>query len=230
MYKDKNFSKLDKMYNKHLYSGLVGTFMHYCHNNLEKYQFDDNISKVLEIGPGTVPHTPYIKHSYEEYHILETSNYAIKELKKQGFTNVRWYDGSTIPYHNDYFDRVIMSHVLEHINNPHEFLLEIMKKIKVGGVLSISLPTDPGIFWRASRLLIKVLSLHKGQNITNIEYDYINSIEHINSIFNLRNIIKYHFNGNFYETFLPFKVRLPDINLFYNVHIIKTQFSVNTEK
>lgn len=221
MYKDKQFSKLDTMYSKHLYTGFVGTFMHYCHKNLERYNFDENLPKILEIGPGTVPHAPYIKHSYEEYHILETSEYAIKELKKLGYTKIKDYDGVTIPYSDEFFDRIIMSHVLEHINNPHSFLLDLIKKLKIGGVLSISLPTDPGLFWRASRQLIKILSIHKDQNISNLEYDYINSIEHINSIYNLRNIIKYHFSGNYRETFLPFRIRIPDFNLFYNVHIKK---------
>ena len=152
---------------------------------------------------------------------METSNYAIKDLKRQGYKKIKSYDGVAIPYSDESFDRIIMSHVLEHINNPHNFLLDLIKKLKKGGVLSISLPTDPGFFWRASRQLIKILSLHKDQNLSNLEYDYINSIEHINSIFNLRNIIKYHFSGNYSETFLPFRIRLPDLNLFYNVHIKK---------
>jgi len=70
--------------------------------------------------------------------------------------------------------------------------------------------------------MIKILSLNRSQKLSNMEYDYVNSIEHINSIFNLRNIIKYHYRNNIQETFLPFRIRLPDINLFYNVHIIKS--------
>ena len=221
MYKDKKFSKLDTVYKDHLYTGLIGTFMKYCHRKLECYDFKDNLSKVLEIGPGTVPHAPYIEHSYEEYHIAETSDYAINELKKQGYTNIKKYDGSSVPYSDEYFDRIILSHVLEHIENPHSYLLNLMKKLNNGGVLSISLPTDPGLLWRSSRHMIKLFSLNKGQGLSNVEYDYINSIEHINSIFNLRNIIKYHFSGKIQETFLPFRINLPDVNLFYNVHIKK---------
>jgi len=221
MYKDKEFSKLDKVYKTHLYTGLIGTFMRYCHKKLESYDFKENLPMILEVGPGTFPHAPYINHSYDEYHIIETSEYAIEELKRQGFTKIKNYDGLNIPYDDEYFDRIILSHVLEHIENPHTFLLHVMKKLKEGGILSISLPTDPGLFWRSSRLMIKLLSLNKDQYISNLEYDYINSIEHINSIFNLRNIIKYHFSGNFHENFLPFRIKLPDLNLFYNVHIKK---------
>ena len=43
------------------------------------------------------------------------------------------------------FDRIIISHCLEHILSPEEFIHEMMKKLKKEVILSISLPTDPGI-------------------------------------------------------------------------------------
>ena len=47
--------------------------------------------------------------------------------------------------------------------------------------------------------------------------------EHINSIFNLITIIRYNFKGKILkEDFLPFKIKLIDINLFYNVYIVKS--------
>ena len=51
----------------------------------------------------------------------------------------------------EYFDRIIISHCLEHIINPENFLFEMMSKLKKDGILSISLPTDPGILfgWEA---------------------------------------------------------------------------------
>ena len=46
--------------------------------------------------------------------------------------------------------------------------------------------------------------------------------EHINSIFNLISIIRYNFKDQIDESFLPFKIKLVDPNLFYNVHITKS--------
>ena len=37
----------------------------------------------------------------------------------------------------------------------------MMKKLKKGGVLSISLPTDPGVAWRIGRLFIKIFTIKK---------------------------------------------------------------------
>ena len=220
MYRKKEFN-LDSSYNSHLYTGIIGVFMRYCHRNLEKFKSEEVYSKILEIGAGTAPHLPYIKHKFQHYYVAETSDFAIDYLKKAGLEKAIKYDGKNLPFDESFFDRIIISHVLEHVNNPEEFIMEMMSKLKKGGILSISLPTDPGLLWRASRNMIKILSLNKSQKLSNIEYDYVNSIEHINSIFNLRNIIKYHFSDSIQEKFLPFRIKLPDINLFYNVHITK---------
>ena len=57
--------------------------------------------------------------------------------------------------------------------------------------------------------------------MSGLEYDYSNAIEHINPIFNLVDIIRHNYKNKIDEDFLPFKIKLIDINLFYNVHITK---------
>jgi len=38
MYKKEIFRNLDKKYNSHLYSGLLGVLMNYCHKKLENFK------------------------------------------------------------------------------------------------------------------------------------------------------------------------------------------------
>ena len=46
--------------------------------------------------------------------------------------------------------------------------------------------------------------------------------EHVNSIFNLISIIKYKYKNNIIsELYLPFRVKIVDFNLFYNVTLRK---------
>ena len=176
---------------------------------------------MLEIGAGNAPHLDYLRHEYEEYFIAETSSYAMDFYK--GMKNVKAYsyDGVNLPFENNFFDRIIIAQCLEHINDPEKFLFEMMSKLKKGGVLSISLPTDPGLLWRLGRLFIKYFIVNRTYNVSKEEYEYINATEHINSIFTLINLIRYNFKNQIDESFLPFKIRLVDINLFYNVHITK---------
>ncbi len=42
---------------------------------------------------------------------------------------------------NNFFDIVIINHVIEHLPNGHEVLLELIKKIKIGGKIYIEFPS-----------------------------------------------------------------------------------------
>jgi SAM-dependent methyltransferase len=221
MYKKDEFKKLDVKYDTHLYTGLLGFAMRYCHRKLEKFNRKKKYSKVLEIGAGSAPHIGYLKHDYDEYFIAETSTYALEFYKEMKNVKAYSYDGVNLPFEDNFFDRIIIFHALEHINDPENFLFEMMSKLKNDGLISISLPTDPGILWRLGKIFTKNYTAKKTYKISSNEYDYLLATEHINSIFNLISLIRYHFKNQIDESFLPFKIRLVDINLFYNVHIIK---------
>ena len=68
---------------------------------------------------------------------------------------------------------------------------------------------------------ISNFGLKNSYNIPGDEYEYMNATEHVNSIFNLKSIIKFNFKNSIEEHFYPLKIKLIDLNLFYNVHIYK---------
>jgi SAM-dependent methyltransferase len=222
MYKKEIFRDLDKKYNSHLYSGLLGILMKYCHRKLEVYKSKkDNYDKILEIGAGSAPHFNFMKCLYNEYHIAETSDFAEDFHKNNPKVKLLKYDGRNLPYQNETFDRIIISHCLEHILSPEEFIQEMMSKLKKDGVLSISLPTDPGIAWRLGRLFIRLFTIKKTYQISGEEFNYMNATEHVNSIFNLISIIRFNYKNQYEEYFYPMRLKMADLNLFYNVHITK---------
>jgi len=221
MYKKGVFKKLDDKYSTHLYTGLCGFAMRYCHRQLENFNREKKYSKVLEIGAGNTPHLNYLKHDYDEYFIAETSNYAMEFYKEMKNIKAYSYDGVNLPFEDSFFDRIIISQCLEHINEPEKFLFEAMNKLRNGGVLSISLPTDPGLLWRLGKIFTKYYTAKRTYKISSNEYDYLLATEHINSIFNLISLIRYNFKNQIKENFLPFKIKLVDLNLFYIVHIAK---------
>lgn len=221
MFKKEKFNNLNTSYKNHAYTGLMGFFMNYCHKELEKIDLPEKMPIILEIGAGDFPHIKYLKHDYDEYHIIETSDYALENYNENSKIIKKKYDGKIIPYPDEKFDRIIISHCLEHIPTPENFLIQMMNKLKKGGILSISLPTDPGLLFRLGRVYLKIFSLKKNYKISREEFDYMNATEHINSIFGLYSIIKYNYGDSLKESYLPFKVKSFDLNLFYNVHIIK---------
>ena len=222
MFKKEKFSNLNNRYKDHAYKGLMGFFMNYCHNQLESIKLPKKIPMVLEIGAGNSPHIKYLKHEFDEYHIIETSDFALENYDKNYKIIKKKYDGQNIPYPDEIFDRIIISHCLEHIPSPENFLAQMMNKLKKGGILSISLPTDPGLLFRLGRAYLKIFSLKKNYKITKEEFDYMNATEHINSIFGLYSIIKYNYSSALTESYLPFRIKSFDLNLFYNVHIKKS--------
>jgi phosphatidylethanolamine/phosphatidyl-N-methylethanolamine N-methyltransferase len=229
MYKNKQFQKLAKKYSIYQDEGSVGAMMNVCHKNLEISEYLQKFnkhSKILEIGAGSSPHVKYVKHEFSEYYFLENSKFAINFLKKKYNNREKFrfklYNGKKIPFEDNYFDRIIISHVLEHIIEPEAFLKEMMLKVKKNGLISISLPIDPGLMWRCGRFFLKLFNVKKKLNISNLEYDYMIATEHVNSIFNLISIIKYRYIKKIItEQYLPLRVKILDFNLFYNVTIKK---------
>ena len=75
--------------------------------------------------------------------------------------------------------------------------------------------------YNTSDLDYKIDRIKKNYQITKEEFDYMNATEHINSIFALKSLINFHYKNKIKEFYLPFKIKLIDLNLFYNVHITK---------
>lgn len=227
MYKNKFFEKnISKNYLRYQNTGIVGYLMDICHKNIEN-KFIKKNGIVLEIGPGTSPHVSYLKGNFEKYFMLDTSLYTVNFLKKKFKDNKKIFISRSInnliPFHNNYFDRIIMSHVLEHVSDPETFLFKIFSKLKKGGYLSISLPTDPGFLWRLGRFYQKAFNVKDKLNLSDRDYDYMIATEHVNSIFNLISILKFHFSKYIIrEDFLPLKIfKSIDCNLFYNLTLVK---------
>mgnify|MGYP001196691712 FL=1 len=226
MYKKKQFSGLEKQYQKYQEGGSVGMMMDICHKGLEIKNNLNSNSYILEIGAGSSPHLSYLNHDFKKYYFLEKSNFAIKFLKqkfkKNNKVSFKHYKNNKIPFKKNYFDRIIISHVLEHIPDPENYLKQMFNLLKKNGILSIALPSDPAILWRIGRFFLKIFKVKKILNISTEEYNYMIATEHINSIFNLISIIKYKYKRNIIdEKYLPFKIKNLDLNLFYNVTLKK---------
>ena len=225
MYK-KEFSNLNETYNKHLYSGILGFFFKKNHElmeiNIDQLKNKNDI-QILEIGGGTAPHINFLKHNYKNYYSIDIDeNNELDNFYKNNYPEIKYqkFDGFNIPFTNNFFDRIIISHCLEHIVGPEKFLFEMLRVCKSEGVISIALPTDPGFLWRLGRFFIKKFIQKKTHKLSDLDYDYVNAIEHVNSIFNLRIIIKKKFNINS-EIFFPLSIKCIDLNLFYIAQIIK---------
>lgn len=203
-------------------SPLQSMVMRASHRLTEKrFQASHHFARVLEIGAGTGEHLGFVRHTFDKYVLsdLDAKTLAVAKSKLDTrFSDKLIYEtqsGSGLQYADNSFDRLIATHVLEHIYQPHLALKEWRRVIKNGGVLSILIPTDPGIAWRLGRHL----GPRKNAIAQGIPYDYVMAREHVNSCNNLMALLRYYFPDRA-EAWWPFPVSSIDLNLFFVFHAV----------
>lgn len=211
--------KFSELYDESNYSSpLQSSVMRASHKLVEK-PFDDqaHFGRVLEVGAGTGEHLPFVRHSFDEYTLtdLDPKTLEVAKTKLAGINNQKVIfeaqTGSKLAYPDNTFDRVVATHVLEHIYQPHLALKEWRRVLKHGGVISILIPTDPGIAWRLGRHL----GPRKNAIAQGIKYDYAMAREHVNPCNNLIAILRHYFPGS-NEGWWPFPIPSIDLNLFFS--------------
>lgn len=203
-------------------SPLQSAVMRASHQLTEKrFHKQDHFSKVLEIGAGTGEHLSFVRHSFDEYVLsdldVKTLEVARRKLGDKFGSKLSYevQSGEKLSYADDSFDRLIASHVLEHIYHPHLALKEWQRVVKNGGILSILIPTDPGVAWRLGRQL----GPRKNAIAQGIAYDYVMAREHVNSCNNLIALLRHYFPERT-EAWWPFPIPSIDLNLFFVFHAI----------
>ena len=190
------------------------------HALLERdYGADARFENVIEVGAGSGIHFGFVRHAFEKYVMCDASQEILDTIEVpaglEDRVETRVVDATALPYDDDSLDRLIATHVLEHIPAPHNVLQEWARVVKPGGVLSIILPCDPGLLWRFGR----TLGPRKAGISAGLPYDYYMATEHINSIQNLTTIIESLFPVKRTRWWpMPF-VRFCDANLIYATNI-----------
>jgi SAM-dependent methyltransferase len=86
--------------------------------------------RLLDVGCGSKP--------YQRY--FEASEYIGLDIEGRNRHADRSYDGKVFPFNDGEFDAVLTSEALEHVFNPDEFLSEINRVLRDGGVLLLTVP------------------------------------------------------------------------------------------
>lgn len=100
--------------------------------------------KVLEVGAGDGSILYFLQERSfgQELYALEIAESGVAQIRKRNLQNLkeaRTFDGYQIPYEDDYFDLVILAHVLEHVEHERLLLRELKRVAKY---LVIEVPLD----------------------------------------------------------------------------------------
>ena len=114
------------------FSGLAKTRLDFIKKNV--YLKRQNAYNILEIGPGP---GAFVKVWMESY---SKSTYSVIESDKSCYNDLKRLGVKIIENVNENYDFIIISHVLEHVTNPNDFLTPFIKQLKKGGYLFVEVP------------------------------------------------------------------------------------------
>ncbi len=121
----------------------------------------------MELGPASGYMTKYLVNDFEDLHLVEGSLDLLQQIPE--YKNVTrhhsMFENFTTPLK---FDTVVMSHVLEHIEQPVSVLQRVKTWMAANGVLIISVPNARSLH----RIVAVKMGLLKTENTLN-ERDHI---------------------------------------------------------
>jgi SAM-dependent methyltransferase len=88
---------------------------------------------------------------------LRRTRYVFKSMDERGESNGKWEaikgDIMDLPFRDACFDEVICSEVLEHVLDDQQGVRELVRVLKKGGIMAVSVPTylTEVVYWRLSK-------------------------------------------------------------------------------
>ena len=122
----------------------MGNMMNETNINMTKHSIQNlnisNENRILELGHGNAGHVEFLFEQAEKlkYYGLEMSQLMFQEARqinrnfvsqKQAFFSL--YDGNTIPFEDELFDKIFTVNTIYFWQKPEELLAEIKKKLNV---------------------------------------------------------------------------------------------------
>lgn len=165
----------------------------------------------LEIGGGQGEHLSFVRHQFSSYLSIDfklpAENLYIAD------TRVKFIEGDIkeLDFNEGSFDRVILTCVLHHLDEPILVLEKIKKWLKPGGLLSIFLPSDPGILNRAVR---KFFVIPRARKLGFEDYEIFAALQHKNHYWGIRTVLSHVFQDcKIHRRYFPFGVPLGNLSL-----------------
>jgi ubiquinone/menaquinone biosynthesis C-methylase UbiE len=118
------------------------------------------IDKFLDIGCGEGDTlSEAVRRGWESYG-LDIQDHRTEENKKnnKNFIKGNLFDVS-LP--NDYFDIIFLDSVLEHVTNPLEYLNEIYRILKAGGIAYIGIPNEDSMLNDFRKIIFNIIGKNK---------------------------------------------------------------------
>jgi SAM-dependent methyltransferase len=140
--------------------GAHGWFVRRAHEALERgLPAFPPPTRILEVGGNLGEHCPYVTHPFATYLVTDYRDTGFRSPDPRISFEVA--DVQELPYPDNSFDRVVMTCLLHHLSDPEAALRETRRVLTDDAVISIQLPCDPGLAYRASKVVGPYRALKK---------------------------------------------------------------------
>ncbi len=180
----------------------------------------ENFLTTLEIGAGIGEHLNYEKlndNQKKNYYALERRLNILKVLKEE-HPEVKTVHGDCekdFIFENNFFDRIIAIHVLEHLPNLPHTLLEVSRTLKKDGLFQVVIPCEGSFAYTIAR---KISAERIFKKRYNTKYDWYVKTEHINLPHEIFNELEKKFIVK-KKSYFPFLIPYEFCNLCIGINL-----------
>ena len=190
--------------------GIVDKFNH---NTVVK-SMPKNFLKTLEIGAGIGEHLNYERlndNQKKNYYAMDIRENLLKIISKEHpMVNTILGDcEKKINFENNFFDRVIAIHILEHLPNLPIAINEVSRVLKSSGLFQIVIPCEGSLAYTLAR---KISAKRIFEKKYKTSYDWYIKSEHVNFPHEIINELKKKFSI-IKETYFPIPISIKFCNL-----------------
>jgi SAM-dependent methyltransferase len=214
---------LDDWYANH-YSHVAATadgsfFERFMHRAMERrYGAGDHFARVLEVGANRGEHLRYVRHAYDTYLLTDLRPPTVSaEMQSDPRVELGECDVTRMAFESASFDRVVSTCVLHHVESPFAGASEIRRVLRPGGVMTVLIPTDPGLAYRAGKAVTSGRAAKK-RGIQQM-HDLVGALDHRNHFRSVYTQLRYVFRDDDVAVdWYPFRVPSVEMNAFVVVH------------
>ncbi len=170
--------------------------------------------RTLEIGAGTGTHVQFEPGG--EYVALEASDQLAAQIVPRDRLSVVVADcEKRLPWDDNFFDRVLAIHVLEHLYNLPAALQEVSRVLRPGGIFCVVIPCEGGGLYTLGRRLTTKRIFEKRYKVP---YEWMIRQEHCNTAREILDELDRHFRVRS-RRFFPLHAHAIDLNLVIGLEL-----------
>lgn len=136
-----------------MYTGVIGFYSRLVHRLMEKPVRGIKVPVVLEVGAGAGQHAPFAACDFDVYYQTDFDPELIAQQKPSDNRVVPMEANAEalVDFADNSVDRLVATCLLAHLDKPEEALREWRRVVRPGGLISIYVPSEPGLLLRVLR-------------------------------------------------------------------------------